>query len=411
MAKLSVIVCVYNTHKGYFQDCLQSIQTSTFKDIELIVVDDGSTIDYSDIISKFNLKYIKTENQGIVAARIKGVENATSPFVYFMDSDDIVSFNYLEALIAKIEADKSDFVLNDWVYYKSYCKYYLGSDHTINSDIELYGDGILEYYFANYDIDFSCHVVWNKMYTRALLTKVIEAMKKLNLPKIQYAEDVLFSYFIYKLANKFTNLHLGNYYYRIHNDQLINIDSEKKLILRAETFAKVIDYIEKDLYMTNTNPENKYNLLCWKKMLCYDSCVIAKEKKFFDAIPLIKELFKISDVSKSQLGIGKSSHKHIYLPNNITNIDEQLKFVYRNREIKKVYAKKNSYAYKQLLGLKNVLGKPIEIVDSIRDAQFIMPREIKPIVSKIFRSKLIIKLGAWLIPKKSKFRKYLRSRL
>ena len=61
--KLSLIVCIYNTPKEYFESSLKSVYHSTLKDFEVIVIDDGSTVDYSEIVKKYNPVYVKTENR------------------------------------------------------------------------------------------------------------------------------------------------------------------------------------------------------------------------------------------------------------------------------------------------------------------------------------------------------------
>ena len=95
MAQLSVILCVYNTDPKLFDDCLQSIFESTLKDIEVIVVDDGSKADYTKLKKKYSdAKFIKTTNQGTLSARMTGAKLATSPYVCYVDSDDFVSFVY-----------------------------------------------------------------------------------------------------------------------------------------------------------------------------------------------------------------------------------------------------------------------------------------------------------------------------
>ena len=61
--KLSVIICVYNTEKSYLEKCLDSISSSTLHDYEIVIIDDGSTEDYSEILTKYKVKYSKTENK------------------------------------------------------------------------------------------------------------------------------------------------------------------------------------------------------------------------------------------------------------------------------------------------------------------------------------------------------------
>ncbi|MCL6471333.1 MAG: glycosyltransferase [Firmicutes bacterium] len=88
---ISVIMPVYNREK-FLSDAIKSILNQTYKNFELIIVNDGSTDNSEDIILSFTdprIKYIKQENGGVAAARNKGLDNAQGDFILFHDSDDI----------------------------------------------------------------------------------------------------------------------------------------------------------------------------------------------------------------------------------------------------------------------------------------------------------------------------------
>ena len=121
--KLTVIICVYNTDKSYLDECLSSITHSTLAtaklcdrdDIgyEILMVDDGSTEDYRDLVDKYGVRYVKTENRGIFTARALGVELADGDFITFCDSDDTVSFNYHLPMLMTAEFHSADIVINE----------------------------------------------------------------------------------------------------------------------------------------------------------------------------------------------------------------------------------------------------------------------------------------------------------
>ena len=100
MPKISVIVPVYNTEK-YIEKCLQSILSQTMNDIEIIVVNDGSTDNSENVIkqieknnnTKIQIKYFKKENGGLSDARNYGVKKATGKYISFIDSDDYIDKN------------------------------------------------------------------------------------------------------------------------------------------------------------------------------------------------------------------------------------------------------------------------------------------------------------------------------
>ena len=106
---ISVIVPVYNVEK-YLEECLDSIQNQIYTDIEVILVNDGSTDNSEVICEKYceqdkRFKLINQKNQGQSSARNVGVEASTGEFIAFVDSDDIIKINYLEKLMQYMTED------------------------------------------------------------------------------------------------------------------------------------------------------------------------------------------------------------------------------------------------------------------------------------------------------------------
>lgn len=104
MPKVSVIIPVYNT-ENYIEKCLESVKDQTLKNIEIIVVNDGSTDNSSSIIKKFinnnkqlNIKYLEKENGGLSDARNYGIKYATGDYICLLDSDDYLDVNLLKNL-------------------------------------------------------------------------------------------------------------------------------------------------------------------------------------------------------------------------------------------------------------------------------------------------------------------------
>ena len=109
--KVSVIIPTYN--RGYIIDrAIESVQTQSYQNIELIVIDDGSTDNTQDILSKYDLISLKTKNSGVSAARNIGIEISSGDYICFLDSDD-------EWLSSKVEKQIDFLSQNDqfkWVH-------------------------------------------------------------------------------------------------------------------------------------------------------------------------------------------------------------------------------------------------------------------------------------------------------
>ena len=109
--KISVIVPVYNT-KEYIEDCVKRILSQTYKKIELILVDDGSTDGSADICDMFKrvdkrVIVVHKRNEGVSAARNDGFNIASGEYFAFVDSDDIIEPNMYELLIKSIQANRT----------------------------------------------------------------------------------------------------------------------------------------------------------------------------------------------------------------------------------------------------------------------------------------------------------------
>lgn len=115
---ISVIVPVYNVQK-YLPMCLNSVLAQTFKDFELICVDDGSTDDSLKILQEYaakdkRIKVIHQENQGVSAARNYGLSFAIGHYIYFMDSDDFILQKCFEKAAEIIDRYSPDCVMFDY---------------------------------------------------------------------------------------------------------------------------------------------------------------------------------------------------------------------------------------------------------------------------------------------------------
>lgn len=106
---ISIIVPVYNVEE-YLEECLESIRQQTYTDIEVILVNDGSTDSSKEICERFcqadsRFRLINQENQGQSVARNRGVKESVGQFIMFVDSDDVINTNVLEVLLPYMKTD------------------------------------------------------------------------------------------------------------------------------------------------------------------------------------------------------------------------------------------------------------------------------------------------------------------
>jgi glycosyltransferase involved in cell wall biosynthesis len=96
---ISVIVPVYNAEQHLAQ-CIANVLQQTYKNIEIIVVDDGSTDRSAQVAESYPVKLIKQQNAGVSAARNKGIDVAAGQFIHFMDADDIINDTFYQKLVS-----------------------------------------------------------------------------------------------------------------------------------------------------------------------------------------------------------------------------------------------------------------------------------------------------------------------
>ena len=250
MPKVSVIVPVYNVEK-YIEKCLNSLVNQTLQDIEIVIVNDGSTDNSDTIIKKYiqnnheNIKYVTKTNGGLSDARNYGMQYATGEYIAFLDSDDYVDVTIYEKMYNKAIEEKCDFVECDFVW-----KY-------DNKEVKDCG----EIYHNKHEMLEKARVVaWNKLIKRDLIEKT-----KIEFPKGLRYEDVEFFYKLLPYIKKFgfVKEYLINYVQR--GNSIANTQNERT----KEIFTileNVINYYKENGFYDEYKIELEYTytrlLLC-----------------------------------------------------------------------------------------------------------------------------------------------------
>lgn len=171
MAKISIIVPVYNIEK-YLENCVESILNQTFKDLEIILVDDGSTDNSGKICDIYKhkdkrIKVIHKENGGLSSARNCGIEIASGEYIGLVDSDDYIHPQKYEILYKNAIKYSSDIVVS------SYKSVYTTSDLELYNPIKIEGEitnytslEAQEELYKEKSLDFS--ISWTKLYKKCL---------------------------------------------------------------------------------------------------------------------------------------------------------------------------------------------------------------------------------------------------
>lgn len=229
--KVSIIVPVYNVEK-YIEKCLESLVNQTLKDIEVIVVNDGSPDKSQLIIDRYEKNYpniikaYKKTNGGLSDARNFGLRYATGEFVGFIDSDDFVDLNMYELLYKKAVDTNADVIA---------CNLHHTYDDTEDTEyIEKYTD-------KNELIAYGCSVAWNKIYKRSWLleTEVI-------FPVGINHEDIDFFCLIVPYIRKISYIDAPCVHYVQRADSINNEKSKKLLDIHKIFLHLNEEYIKRD---------------------------------------------------------------------------------------------------------------------------------------------------------------------
>lgn len=117
--KISIIVPVYNTER-YIKKCVDSLRNQTYRNLEIILVDDGSTDNSGKLCDEYakednRIKVIHKENGGLISAWKRGVEESCGDYLNFMDSDDWVDLNMIEEMAEQLTGNEKEIVASDYV--------------------------------------------------------------------------------------------------------------------------------------------------------------------------------------------------------------------------------------------------------------------------------------------------------
>lgn len=408
--KLSVIVCLYNTNKEALDKCLNSVFTSTLKDYEVLVIDDGSTVDYTDIIEKYHPVYVKTPNRGHLAARTYGLMLAKGEYVAYLDSDDAVTFNYHQPMVEVAINDGADIVMNDWAFKTESTCAYCESDSTINSDIDLAGNDILKQFVKYQGRQHSYFVLWNKIFKKELLLSAKAEIEKTDaiMKRMTYSEDMLITFFAFKNAKKLKNIHTGYYLYHIHAGQSIVADTKEKIKNQIDTVNKNFEIMLSSVGGKYAE-EIKENICAWRALMCRTHYSYAKAQADNELCEHVKNAYKSEKLAPSTLRDNRDYIASGLLGENFEGIDKILRFIYKNRrDVSVNYDKSDKYVEASLEYIKEQTG--VSLTYS-KNAEIVIPKRKNSLKSRLFHKRAVISLGMMLFPKGSRLRRVFKSKL
>ncbi len=246
--KVSVIVPIYNVEK-YLEGAIESIVNQTFKDIEIILVNDGSTDNSQEIIKKYAKKdkriiVINKDNGGLGSARNKGLEKASGDFIAFIDSDDWIQTDMIEKMYNKAMEEQLDVVIC------SYKSIYTNSNEIFEIPSNIINDTIEGKNSRIFNIFSACC----KLYKKEFLIK----NKFQFVEEKRWYEDLPFSVKVLSTTSKIGIINEPLYNYLIRENSIMNNSNIKKNLDILLAFDDVISYLENKKKYQLFNSEVEY---------------------------------------------------------------------------------------------------------------------------------------------------------
>ena len=233
---VSIVIPVYNVEK-YLRKCLESVVNQTYKNIEVIVVNDGTKDNSQDIIDEFKERYPKLiksyikENEGLSEARNFGIQKAKGKYITFIDSDDYISNNMIEKLYNKITQENFDIAVCDSLYE------YPNKSIVVSCNLEEDIKGTEEVKKA---MNVLYPTAWGKLYR-------IELFNNIRYKKGIWFEDVELLFRMYPLIKSIGVVKEALYYY-VQRSESITYTYSEKINDFIDNWDGIIEFYKTNIY-------------------------------------------------------------------------------------------------------------------------------------------------------------------
>lgn len=221
MIKVSIIIPVYNVEK-YIHKCLETIIQQQFNDMEIIVINDGSTDNSLNIINKFakidkRIVVINKENEGVSVARNIGIDVSQGEYVMFIDSDDWIEEGAIEIIYTSAIENKADIVYFDFY-------------NVVDQKMFLYNVHKEDDYLSGVLSNKINAAIWNKMFKRSLFENIRFSSE------ISYGEDLLVHVALAINATSTFKIKGAYYYYLKRKSSITNIRDKRIMSIKNSIY-------------------------------------------------------------------------------------------------------------------------------------------------------------------------------
>lgn len=292
MKKISVVIPVYNVEK-YLSECLDSVVNQTYKNLQIIIVDDGSTDSSGKICDEYanndnRIIVVHQKNAGAGAAKNTGLELIDGDYFSIIDSDDYIELDMYEKMVNSLEKYNADIV--QCLFRNVYVNDSFDRKYKIKGN---YPKVLTpKNFLKEYLYDWKYAIFANKVFKSSLL-------KDIRFPVGRKIDDEFFTYKLVCNSKKIVNLEDVLYSYRMRKTSVMNENDSDRLIYdRIDCFVERYDYIRRKYPSLN----KKYLAKLYDSLLYYKTQVKNTEKleKYISKIqkPKINKIDKINEIMR-----------------------------------------------------------------------------------------------------------------
>ena len=241
---ISIVIPIYNAEK-YLEECLNSIKSQTYKNFEVIMVNDGSKDDSETICMNFlrsdsRFRYLKKANGGVSSARNVGLDNVKGDYITFIDADDWVDENHLEILIDGIIKNNCEVAISSYMRFINTRETYLINIYSNQEKYLLnYGKMNREKFLTELPKLISINNSFNCAVSKLFSRRLVEDIRFDS--NIIYAEDLDFYFKLYLKANNFIFINAETYIYRQHDESTTSGFSQIHAEQELSVFKKMYE--------------------------------------------------------------------------------------------------------------------------------------------------------------------------
>lgn len=284
---ISIVIPIYNAEK-YLEECLNSIKNQTYKNIEVIMVNDGSKDDSEMICKRFSeddarFRYFTKVNGGVSSARNLGLDNVKGDYITFIDADDWIAEKHLELLINSIKKTNSDIGVSSYKEFNNKDTYYIRVYTKQEKNLLNFEKMNRDEFLTLFPKLMSTNVCFNNAVSKLFRKDLVKNLRFDT--SIKYGEDLDFYFRLYLNVDSISYVNELTYVYRIHGDSTTSNFNQEHAEQELTIFKQMYEKIQ-EIGLPTIHYFNKLKKLLELRMDFLENKVLLNE--YLDFLKIIE---------------------------------------------------------------------------------------------------------------------------